>query len=153
IRHAYGFDQLAGTGAGQTVAIVDAFDAPKIQQDLDVFSSQFGLPSTSSGQFTFNVAFASGSKPLANPSWEQETSLDVEWAHAIAPNATILLVEAASASVPDMFAAVDYAAAHASVVSMSWGYTEGSGELPYDSHFTVPGVTFLASSGDVGGQV
>jgi hypothetical protein len=153
IRHAYGFDQLAGTGAGQTIAIVDAYDAPKIQQDLDVFSSQFGLPSTASGQFTFTVAYASGAKPAADASWEQETSLDVEWAHAIAPNANILLVEAASASVPDMFTAVDYAATRASVVSMSWGFTEGSGEVPYDSHFTVPGVTFLASSGDAGGRV
>jgi subtilase family serine protease len=153
IRHAYGFDQLAGIGAGQTIAIVDAYDAPKIQPDLDVFSSQFGLPSTTSGQFSFTVAYTSGAKPAADASWEQETSLDVEWAHAIAPNANILLVEAASASVPDMFSAVDYAAAHASVVSMSWGFTEGSGEVPFDSHFMVPGVTFLASSGDAGGRV
>jgi subtilase family serine protease len=155
IRHAYGFDQLSGTGAGQTIAIVDAYDSPNIQADLNVFSSKFSLPTTTSSPptFTFTVAYASGTKPAANASWEQETSLDVEWAHAIAPNANILLVEAASSQVTDMFAAVDYAAAHASVVSMSWGFYEGSGEVPYDSHFTVPGVTFLASSGDAGGRV
>jgi subtilase family serine protease len=154
IRHAYGFDKQTGNGgAGQTIAIVDAYDSPNIQADLDVFSSKFGLPTTTSNPSMFTVAFASGTQPAASPSWEQETSLDVEWAHAIAPNANILLVEAASSQVSDMFAAVDYAATRASVVSMSWGFYEGSGEVPYDSHFTKSGVTFLASSGDAGGRV
>ena len=80
----------------------------------------------------------------------------MEWAHAIAPGANILLVEAASASVNDLLSAVNYARSQAgvSVVSMSWGAGEFSGETAYDSVFTTPvghaGVTFVASSGDQG---
>src|SRR5207248_3970700 len=77
----------------------------------------------------------------------------VEWAHAIAPGANILLVEARSDYFSDLLAAVDYAAAHANVVSMSWGSDEFSGETTssYDGHFrNHPGVTFVASSGDYG---
>src|SRR5262245_15702486 len=96
VRHAYGFDQLANDGAGQTIAIVDAYDAPNIVSDLDTFSQQFSLPTTTSGLFTFSKVFAQGSKPKADGGWAQETSLDVEWAHAIAPRANIMLVEAAS---------------------------------------------------------
>jgi subtilase family serine protease len=91
------------------------------------------------------------SVPRADGGWAQEISLDVEWAHAIAPAANILLVEANSNSLSDLLAAVDYAAAHASVVSMSWGSSEFASELSYDSHFNASGVTFVASSGDSGG--
>jgi hypothetical protein len=157
IRHAYGFDQLTNNGAGQTIAIVDAFDAPTIASDLDTFSRQFGLPTTTSGLFTFSKVFAQGSQPSANASWAQETSLDVEWAHAIAPQANIMLVETASASSTNLFGGVDYAVSHgAHIVSMSWGFNDsivGSAELGWDSHFNAPGVTFLASSGDTGSQV
>ena len=85
-----------------------------------------------------------------------KSRLDVEWAHAIAPEATILLVEASSASFSDLLAAVKYAANYTgvSVVSMSWGTDEFNGETSYDSYFTTPaghiGVTFVASSGDSG---
>src|SRR5207247_2612585 len=68
--------------------------------------------------------------PQADPSggWDLETALDVEWAHAVAPKAKILLVEASSASFNSLFTAVNYAAQHAQVVSMSWGSYEFSGE-------------------------
>src|SRR5206468_2022041 len=94
--------------------------------------------------------------PAASVSWGLETSLDVEWAHAIAPGAKILLVEANSSSLTDLLAAVNYARNQpgVSVVSMSWGAGEWSGESAYDSTFTTPaghaGVTFVASSGDSG---
>jgi hypothetical protein len=157
MRHAYGFDALANYGAQQTIAIVDAFDAPNVVSDLDTFSRQFGLPTTTSGLFTFSKAYAQGAKPNADGSWAQEASLDVEWAHAIAPRANIMLVETASASAGNLFGGVDYAVGHgAHVVSMSWGFNDsllGSAELGLDSHFQVSGVTFLASSGDFGGQV
>ena len=68
--------------------------------------------------------------------WEMEESLDVEWAHAIAPGAKIMLVEARSANDSDLLAAVDYAAAQANVVSLSWGGGEFSGESTYDAHFS-----------------
>jgi hypothetical protein len=154
VRHAYGFDQLANDGTGQTIAIVDAYDDPNITSDLNKFSTQFSLPTTTSGSFTFTKAYAQGSQPVGNTGWGQEISLDVEWAHAIAPHANILLVEAASNSYANLLGAVDYAVSQgAHVVSMSWGGGDSSGESSFDSHFNVPGVTFLASSGDSGGQV
>jgi hypothetical protein len=85
-----------------------------------------------------------------------ETALDVEWAHVIAPNASILLVEANSPSDTNLYAAVDTARNRAgvSVVSMSWGSDETSADSAFDAHFTTPsghnGVTFVASSGDNG---
>jgi hypothetical protein len=157
IRRAYGVDQLTNNGAGQTIAIIDAFDAPTISSDLDSFSTKFGLPTTTSALFTFSKVFAQGIQPSANASWAQETSLDVEWAHAIAPQANIMLVETASASAGNLFGGVDYAVSHgAHVVSISWGFNDSlvaSSESGWDDHFKVPGVTFLASSGDTGSQV
>ncbi len=83
--------------------------------------------------------------------------MDVEWAHAIAPGAQIILVEANSQSLPDLMAAAATAAAQpgVSVVTMSWGFPEGQAvfaadEADYDNVFNVPGVTFLASTGDYG---
>ena len=92
----------------------------------------------------------------SNSGWGMEESLDVEWAHAIAPNAKILLVEANSASTTDLLSAVSYAASRSDVVaiSMSWGTNEFSGEQSYDSYFTSNyGATFFASAGDTGGAV
>ena len=94
--------------------------------------------------------------PTASSSWAPEIALDVEWAHAIAPGASILLVEANSASMNDLITAVSTAsnATGVVVVSMSWGGSEFSGEVNYDSYFTTPAghnpVTFVASSGDSG---
>jgi subtilase family serine protease len=159
IRHAYGFDQIsftahgttvAGDGSGQTIAIVDAYDDPKIASDLSTFDRTFGLPDP-----VFTKATPQGT-PAADHGWASEIALDVEWSHAIAPGAKILLVEAASSSVSDLLVAVDYARKYpgVSAVSMSFGGGEWSGERTYDSFFTTPaghgGVTFVASSGDNG---
>ncbi len=76
--------------------------------------------------------------------------MDVEWAHAIAPGAKILLVESKTNSFANLFGAVDYASARANQVSMSWGGSEFSSEASNDFHFQVTGVTFFASSGDGG---
>ncbi len=87
--------------------------------------------------------------PSANAVWSQEASLDVEWAHAIAPAANIMLVEAKSDSIDDLVSAVNYASSHgAQVVSMSWGSQEFAGETAYDSTFQTAGVSYVASSGD-----
>jgi subtilase family serine protease len=143
IRTAYG---ITGTGAGQTIAIVDAYGSPTIANDLKTFCTQFGL-----SQASLTIAYPSGKVRQTSSGWALETSLDVEWAHAVAPGATILLVVAKSASLNDLLTAVDYAAKHgACVVSMSWGGSEWSGETGYDSHFQMAGVTFVASSGDSG---
>jgi len=163
IRHAYGFDQILfngsvkGDGSGQTIAIVDAYDDPNIASDLNVFNTTYGLPAmdgkNGNGLFTKVLA---GSIVPGNSGWGLEISLDVEWAHAMAPKANIVLVEASSASLNNLFTAVDMARSRAgvSVVSMSWGAGEFSSESLYDFHFTTPNghapVTFVASSGDSG---
>ncbi len=152
IRHAYGIDQLSNNGAGQTIAIVDAYNAPNIKSDVAAFNSQFGLPQFNTGGPTFTVVNQKGgaSLPRTNAGWALEISLDVEWAHAIAPQANILLVEASSNSFSNLLTAVNYASSHAHVVSMSWGGSEFSSETSYDSYFNKSGVTFTAASGDNG---
>jgi hypothetical protein len=147
MRHAYGFDQVAGNGAGQVIAIVDAYGNPTMQQDLDAFCASFGIPST-----TLQIAYPEGKPTAQDTDWAEETSLDVEWAHAIAPGAQILLVVSPDASA-SLFSAAQYAGAHASQVSMSWGGSEYPGETSYDTIFNIPGVAFFASSGDDGAGV
>ena len=147
---------MAGTGAGQTIAIVDAYNDPNIKSDLQVFDNQFGIAAPPS----FNVVNQTGGAnlPAADAGWSMEIALDVEWAHAIAPGANILLVEANSSSINDLVGAVNYArqAPGVTTVSMSWGGSEFAGESTYDSYFTTPaghaGVSFVAASGDSGGS-
>lgn len=154
IRHAYGFDSVANQGQGQVIAIIDAYDDPYIESDLGVFDSTFGLPTCTSQNLCFQKIYASGRRPKGNAGWALEIALDVEWAHAIAPQARILLVEAASNSFTNLMQAVDVAVQNgANVVSMSFGGYEFSDETSLDSHFKVQKVTFVASSGDSGNGV
>jgi len=174
VRDAYGINNLPWDGTGQTIAIVDAYDDPSIFQALDAFDAQFTLTdsgptlyaqygSASSFLTVLNQYGQATSLPSTDPNgpgtnnWELEEALDVEWAHAIAPGAQIILVEANSQSLSDLMASVATAASRpgVSVVSMSWGFAEGqavfaSDEATYDSVFNVPGVTFVASTGDYG---
>src|SRR6202041_334092 len=97
MRAAYGVNQIAfgstaGTGAGETIAIVDAYNDPDIISDANSFSSQFGLtPFNGPGDPTLKVLNESGGTSLPSNSspggWDVEEALDVEWAHSIAPNA------------------------------------------------------------------
>ena len=141
------------TGGFGAIAVVDAFDDPHAASDLAAFSTQFGLPAAN-----FSVVYATGTKPARDSTggWELEESLDIEWAHAMAPNAQIYLVEAASASFGDLLtaesdAAVLVNAAGGGEVSNSWGGSEFVGETAYDSAFVESGVVFFASSGDTAG--
>ena len=145
------------SGGGGAIAIVDAYDNPTALADLQAFSAQFGLPLTSN---QFQVVYAGGTQPAQDPSggWEIEESLDVQWAHAMAPNAQIFLVEAASNYDSDLYLAVQLAsqlvaAAGGGEVSMSWGEGEFSDELSLDAYFTTPGVVYFASSGDGPGTI
>ena len=149
IRNAYGFSALSGQGANQTIALIEAYGSPTIQSDLNAFCAAQGIPTT-----TVTIA-TPGGKPSTDSGWALETSLDVEWAHAIAPGAKLVVVEATSASLSSLLGAIDYAVKtlHANVVSMSWGAPEFSSESTYDSHFNKSGVTFVASSGDSGSGV
>jgi subtilase family serine protease len=152
IKSVYGFSTSPTAGANKTIAIVDAFDNPKAEQDLNTFSQQFGLPACTTANGCFKKVNQTGGTryPRADQGWALEIALDIQWAHAIAPGAKILLVEASSNSFANLLAAVDYAAAHANYVSMSWGGSEFSSEAGYDSHFGTSGVSFFASSGDSG---
>jgi hypothetical protein len=162
IQAAYGFNLISfvsggktyseankNLGSGQTIAIVDAYNDPNIASDLATFDSQWGLPAAH-----LTVAMPQG-KPQTDSGWAMEISLDVEWAHAIAPGANILLVEAKTASTNNLLGAISYAASQpgVSVVSMSWGGSEFMGESSYDSYFTAHGVTYVASAGDSPGVI
>jgi kumamolisin len=147
---------LPSTGGSKAIAIVDAFDYPTAENDLNVFSSQFGLPPCTTANGCFQVVYASGTKPRKNCGWAQEAALDIEWAHAMAPSAKIILVEAATNSFANLFAAVDVAtdlvqAAGGGEVSMSWGGGEFSSEASNDGHMNNSGVVYFAASGDSGG--
>ena len=152
IKSVYSFPTSSTAGTGTTIAIVDAYNDPNIESDLAAFSTQFGLPSctTANGCFTKVNQTGGTNYPRTDAGWALEIALDVEWAHAVAPGAKILLVEAKSSSFTNLMAAEDYASTHAQYVSNSWGGSEFSGESSYDSHFTRPGVSFFASAGDSG---
>src|SRR6266496_3740221 len=152
IKSVYSFPTSLTAGAGKTIAIVDAFDDPTAESDLGVFSTQYGLPACTTANGCFTKVDQNGGThyPRTDGGWALEISLDVEWAHAIAPGAHILLVEAKSNSFTNLLAAEDYAKAHEQYVSNSWGGSEFSGESTYDSHFSQSGVSFFVSSGDAG---
>ena len=150
IRHAYGFDQITNQGAGQVIGIVDAYDDPNAESDLGVFDAQFGLPACTTANGCFRKVY-SGGKPTTNSNWALEIALDVEWAHAIAPKAMIVLVETPTNSLANLLNGVEVAVQNgASAVSMSWTVSEFSGENSYDNRFVASGVTFLAAAGDSG---
>jgi subtilase family serine protease len=165
VRQAYGVNQISyqngtivGDGAGQTIAIVVAYDDPNIGTDLKQFDRQYGLSDPPSF-----MKYVQTGPTQTDSGWSLETSLDVEWAHAMAPKANLVLVEAGSASFSDLFGAVNFARSLNGVVavSMSWGSAEFYGESAYDGLFTTPaghlggnelpgGITFVAASGDGG---
>ncbi len=140
---------VKGDGTGETIALIEAYNDPNIASDLHTFDLMYSLPDPK-----LTVIDQAGSQ--TNSGWATEEALDVEWAHAIAPGANILVVEAHSQSITDLVDAVNTARNTAGVVaiSMSWGFPEFSGETSYDSDFTTPaghtGITFIAASGDTG---
>ncbi|MDN7672681.1 S53 family peptidase [Burkholderia oklahomensis] len=164
IRNFYGFDQLPRNyrGSGQVIAIIDAYDNPTAEADLDVFSRKFGLPPCNAANRCFAKIYATAdrTRPPTDAGWALESSLDVQWAHAIAPDAKIVLIEAASSTFADMMSAVAAAVAAppegagAKVVSMSWGGSEFLSETQFDGQFmSANGVSFVAASGDGGNAV
>jgi len=151
VSNAYGFNDVSAKGKGQVIAIVDAYDDPKIEKDLAVFNKAFGLPECTTKNGCFKKVYAANKKPPTDAGWSGEIALDVEWAHAMAPSAKIILVEAASARLEDLYQAVEVAVASgANVVSMSWGSNEFAAQVNYDKIFSNPNVIFTASSGDDG---
>jgi subtilase family serine protease len=152
------------TGAGQTIVIVDAYGSPTVRQDLHIFDQAFGLPDP-----TLNIIYPGG-KPTFNPnqhheeaSWAAETSLDVQWSHAIAPGATIDLVIAANNAGNVLNLAERYAVDHhlGNVMSLSFGAPEAAiagrgnnlqlqqADAVYRSA-QAAGISVFVSSGDFG---
>ena len=113
-------------GQGQTIVLVDAFGSPTIQSDANLFSRRMGLPALTDANF--QAVYPDG-PPIANPyptGWPVEISLDVEWAHAMAPAARLVLVVAPSDDADDLAYALHYAVSHSlgEVISNSYGYPE-----------------------------
>lgn len=164
IRKAYNFLPLYSRGLkgnGTRIAIIDAFGDPTLTSDLSSFNSQTGLPPA-----TVNMFFPDGANRRSNAGWALETALDVEWAHAIAPSATIDLVVAFDASLGSIFDGIAFVAnslPNERVLSMSFGLPELS--YPTTGSFTIAathqlfvtitshGTTPFASSGDSGATV
>src|SRR5262249_2410875 len=162
VRQYYGFDRVGfldsthalqiGDGHNTSIAIVDAYDDPNIASDLAKFDANYNIPAPPS----FRIVNQSGGSKLpgSDPArnWELETALDVEYAHAMAPGANILLVEANDNSAANLDTAVKYAASQPGVVvvSMSYGSNEYSGETNRDGTFTHAGVSYVTSTGDNG---
>ncbi len=168
IRKAYNVPStLELDGAGQTILIVDAFGSPTIERDLQAFDTRFGIPAPPS----FQVLCPQGGCPTFAPNnshhdeigWSIETSLDVEWAHAIAPKANIVLVVAATSSgnAINEAEAVAIAAYPGAVMSQSFGIPEifihanNAQVLQAERNYLeahAQGITVLASAGDSGGS-
>lgn len=166
--------QAASLGAGQTIYLIDAYDDPTAATDLATFSAKFGLPgcatasiapgtslplpaASSAAGCTFAVAYvgANGQLQTAAPSyeagWATEIALDVQWAHATAPLARIVLLETQSAAVSQLSAAIQLANRMGpGIVSMSFGASEGSWVASYDAIFAGAGNGYVASTGDWG---
>ena len=143
----------ASRGAGVTIAIVDAYDSPTAESDMDLYRSHFGLPPCPAGS-CFTKVDQSGSTgyPTADPGWAQEISLDLDMASAMCPLCNILLVEASSNYFSDLGTAVNTAARlGAAAISNSYGGSEWSNELSYDTeYYNHPGIAVTASTGDKG---
>jgi subtilase family serine protease len=162
IRAAYGVDKLAAhglNGKGRTIVIVDAFQSPTIQHDLTTFDTVFGLPDPE-----FQIVAPDGLTPF-DPAdgnqvgWAGEITLDVEWAHAVAPAAKIVLVLAKTNNDPDILSATKFAVDHnlGDVISQSFGEAEQcmdpavlDAQHALFAKATAKGITLLASSGDQG---
>ena len=169
LRHAYGIDQISftgpggttvtGDGSGQTIAIVEEGVDPTLGADLTTFDQFFGIPAPPSFQVVDQNGVTTQNLDIVG-----EASLDVEWAHAVAPGASIIVYNAAydpnnaTASFENLIAAMQQASKlpGVSVVTLSYGEPESSlaasglNQQSFDSNFTTPGVTFLAASGDSG---
>jgi subtilase family serine protease len=170
IRAAYGVDQLSEDGEGQTIVIVDSFGSPTAEEDLATFDAAFGLPPADltifhpCGTPTFSPTALDG----AQVGWAEETSLDLQWAHAIAPMAHLVLVAANPAETqgvqgfPCMFKGISWAIDHhpGAVISQSFAVTEqsfhGAAQAQvanFDKVFQQAvenDVTVLGSTGDYG---
>jgi hypothetical protein len=157
LQQAYDLSYLSETaGATETVAIVDAFDDPNAESDLDAYRAEFGLPACTSASGCFKKVAQNGSTnyPTSDTGWELEISLDLDAVSALCPSCHIDLVEANSAGTSDLAAAeLEADELSPNVISDSWDVPL-SGRLarqfPQTGDYTFNGVTTVAASGDAG---
>src|SRR2546423_15054150 len=118
IKAAYHLPATGGTG---TIAIIDAESAPTLQRDLDAFDTQFGLPACTEQNGCLTIHYMGGVPipPNSSDRADLEITLDVEWAHAIAPTAKILLVNARALDSFELDQAIQYAQQQPGVVAVS----------------------------------
>ena len=143
------------SGAGQTVAVVDAYDDPSAEADLAVYRAQYHLPPCTSASGCFRKVDQrgrSGPMPAPDTGWAGEITLDIDMISAVCPQCSILLVEADTPADADLMAAVRTAiAGKARFLSLSWGGTETAASVYTDADVLhQPGVAIAASSGDYG---
>lgn len=143
---------LVPTGGAKAIAVVEYGSTSTMKSDAATFSTQWGLPAPNITE----ICATGGTCPSNNGTgWDVETALDVEWAHAMAPNAKVYVVEFSNDPLTDgaeTDAANSVAATGGGEVSNSWGYNGGefSSETSLDSYFVQSGVVFFASAGDSG---
>jgi len=146
LQTAYGLtSDSQNNGDGQTVAIVDPYDNPNAEADMNVYRSQYGLPACTASNACFTKQKYTSQ---TNTGWAAEESVDVDMVSAICPNCKILLVEAASPSLTDLSSAEKYATTKADYISNSWSGNEGT--QTYDDDYKVGCVAIVAATGDHG---
>jgi subtilase family serine protease len=152
LRSAYGLNTSGG--AGQTIAIVDAYDDKTAEADLAAYRSYYGMTACTTANGCFkkvNQSGVQGSYPANNVGWSLEISLDLDMVSAVCPNCHILLVEATNNQNAGLYTAEDTAARlGATEISNSYGGAEASNETAQDVHFNHPGIAITVSSGDSG---
>jgi len=173
LRAVYGVAPLLGkgdTGKGQTVVLIESYGSPTLQQDMNVFDQQFGLPA-----ITINILSPLGTVPFDPGNqemigWQGETTLDAETVHAIAPGAAITVLTSpideteGVQGLPQFLQLEQYAVSHhlGTIISQSWAASEVSLNNPagkaivaqmdafYHTATTTQGITFIGSTGDYG---
>lgn len=165
-------EQRADLGAGQTIFIITAYNHPNLMQDLELFNNTFGLPQCSQFYIPLNatslapanpsdgctIAIVHNNKvgthmtlspPPYNSRWARETALDVQWAHATAPLARIVVLQALNNFTNSLLDMIILANRFGpGTVSMSFVAGEGSYSERYDQFFNAPGMTYFAAAGD-----
>ncbi|AYV77898.1 MAG: peptidase S8 and S53 subtilisin kexin sedolisin [Edafosvirus sp.] len=149
ITKAYGVDKLNTTGNGTIIALIDAYDYPNAQIDFDIFCNTYNLSMQT--LIIHKMTNLTGHYPSFNADWSIEQAVDIQWAHAIAPNAQIMLVQSFSDGGNDLFDGIVWAINNgANIISMSWGFGTMSFDILLDNIFLDGDIVFLASSGDSG---
>ncbi|HUB37021.1 MAG TPA: S53 family peptidase [Solirubrobacteraceae bacterium] len=147
---AYGLASVAAPANRQTVAVIDAYDDPTVEHDLQVFDEEFGLAACTSANECFTKVKVGS--PAKNAGWAQEIATDVEVVHGACPSCKVLLVEASSNSYATLEAAEQEAEQRgAQEISNSWGGSEeGTGASAQSGAFDHPGTVITAAAGDAG---